>query len=90
MIYQIDVSPEAALAIRKLSPEIKKSVKEALRSLSQDPHLGAPLKGKLEGLWKYRVRRYRVVYDFSKNSKTLRIYAVGHRKGIYDALESKM
>ena len=88
MIYQIDIPPDMAQIIRTLPPELKKSVKEALRDLSKNPHLGAPLRGSLKGLWKFRVRRYRIVFKIDSTAHILKIYAIGHRKTIYDVVET--
>jgi mRNA-degrading endonuclease RelE of RelBE toxin-antitoxin system len=58
-VWQIDVPPHVADVIRHLPPEIKRGVKAALRSVAVEPAGGEPLRGELEGLWKYRVRRDR-------------------------------
>lgn len=90
MNFVIDIPPHVAEVIRKLPPDVKKSVREALRGLTINSHLGSPLKGDLAGLWKYRVRRYRIVYFPDSKKKCLQIYAVGHRKEIYDRLTRRM
>lgn len=82
--YKLDIPPHVADRIRSLPPDIKKSVKEALRGISEDPHLGVPLLRELEGLWKYRVRRYRIVYQPQRLLKKIKIFAVGHRETIYE------
>ena len=60
-VWRIDVPPYVAEVIRHLPPEIKRGVKAALRAVAEDPSLGEPLRRDLEGLRKYRVRRYRLV-----------------------------
>ena len=70
------------VAIRGLPREIKRQVREAIRALCLDPRLGQPLRGELTGLWKYRVRRYRIVYRAVPS--LLQVHAVGHRRDIYD------
>ncbi len=40
----------------------------------------------LGGLWKYRVRRFRIVYSVERGSRVLRIFAVGHRRTIYETV----
>lgn len=82
--FQPNISPEVADVIRHLPPDIKQAVKQALRALSEDPDLREPLRRELAGLWKYRVRRFRVVYAIDHHSRILRILAVGHRRRIYD------
>ena len=38
----------------------------------------------MEGLWKYRVRRFRIVYAIDRDARVLRLFAVGHRWTIYE------
>jgi mRNA interferase RelE/StbE len=38
----------------------------------------------LEGLWKYRVRRFRIIYAIDRGNRILRIFAVGHRRTVYE------
>ncbi len=79
---RIDVPPHVAEVIRSLPLEVKRSVKEALRLLARDPDAGEPLLRDLRGNWRYRVRRYRIVYQ--RQSRVLRVIAVGHRRSIYE------
>jgi len=81
-----DIPPHVADVIRQLPPDVKHSVKRAIRALAQDPEIGAPLIGDLAGFSKFRVRRFRIVYQVDRARRALRIVAVGHRALIYDAL----
>lgn len=82
--YRPDIPPHVGDVIRHLPPDVKRSVKLAIRALSLDPTLGIPLVGELQGFLKFRVRRFRVVYAVDRRRRTIRIVAVGHRRGIYD------
>lgn len=84
--YRPDIAPHVAEVIRHLPPELKRGIKAAIRALSRDPGYGEPLQRELEGLWKYRVRRFRIVYAVDRSRKTLRIVAVGHRRAIYEEM----
>ena len=87
-LFRQEIPPHVAEAIRHLPPDVKRGVKAALRSISVDPGSGIPLVKDLEGFWKYRVRRYRVVYSIDRSRRAIRIIAVGHRRRIYeDVLE---
>jgi mRNA interferase RelE/StbE len=44
----------------------------------------------LNGLWKYRVRRCRIVYVIDRKARVIRLIAVGHRKSIYENLTAKL
>ena len=82
--YRLDIPPHVGEILRHLPPELKRPVKNALQALARDPGLGEPLLRELEGLWKYRVRRFRIVYAIDRGSRVLRIFAVGHRRTIYE------
>jgi mRNA interferase RelE/StbE len=84
IVFRPDIPPHVAEAIRRLPPDLKRGIKAALRALSLDPHSGVPLARELDGFWKYRVKRYRIVYAIDRSQKIIRIVAVGHRRGIYE------
>jgi mRNA interferase RelE/StbE len=88
--YRTDIRTRAAEVIRALPPGVKRGVKEALRALALDPGLGDPLHGELKGRFKYRVRRYRIIYSIDRGARTLRILAVGHRRTVYEELAEKL
>lgn len=83
-VWRIEIPPHVADAVRHLPPDLKAAVKAALRGLATDPELGEPLRGDLEGLRKFRVRRYRIVYAPDRKARVVRIFAIGHRRRIYD------
>ena len=88
--YRLEIPPEVAEVIRHLPPELKRSVKEALRGLSRNPTAGEPLRRELKRLWKYRVRRFRVVYAIEPKRRVLRILAVGPRVEIYERVAATL
>ena len=87
--YRPDIAPHVAEVIRHLSPDVKRGVKAAIRALSIDPALGEPLQRELEGLCKYRVRRFRVVYSIDRSRRILRIVAVSHRRAVYEEIADR-
>lgn len=88
--WRVDVPPHVANVIRHLPPEVKQGVKAALCAVTEDPAIGEPLRRELEGLWKFRVRRYRVVYEVIRDVRIVRIVAVGHRRGIYEEIADRI
>jgi len=48
----------------------------------ENPTIGKALKEELEGLWSFRVGKFRIIYRVSGN-KTLDIIAIGPRMNIY-------
>ena len=88
--YRPDIPPHVAEIIRHLPPDVKRSVKQALRSLSADPSLGAPLLRELSGLWRFKVRRFRIVYELDRKTRVIRIFAIGHRREVYEELADRL
>jgi mRNA interferase RelE/StbE len=83
-VFRPDIPPHVADVIRHLPPDIKRSVKQAIRSLSRDPLSSEPLLRELEGLRKYRVRRFRIIYAVEHKRRIIRVFAVGHRREVYE------
>jgi mRNA-degrading endonuclease RelE of RelBE toxin-antitoxin system len=82
--HQPVIPPEVAEVIRHLSPDVKRAVKAALRKIGSNPAAGEPLQGELEGSWKFRVRRFRIVYQIDDATRVARITAFGERRSIYE------
>lgn len=82
--YRPDVPPHVAEVLRTLPPDLKRAMKAAIRLLSRNPDAGEPLRRELAGFWKYRVRRYRIVYGVDRSRRILRVVAVGHRTSVYE------
>ena len=88
--YRPDIPPHVAEIVRHLPPDIKRSIKQALRSLSADPFSGAPLIRELSGLWKFKVRRFRIIYELDRKARVIRIFAIGHRREVYEELADRL
>jgi len=86
MVWQPRLAPAVAQTIIHLPPAVKQDIKQALRTLSADPHAGEPLERELKGLWKYRARSFRIVYRIVADQRILHVVAVGHRRTIYDLI----
>jgi mRNA interferase RelE/StbE len=89
-VYRPDIPPHVAEVIRHVPPDIKRSVKQALTSLSADLISGVPLMRELSGLWKYKVRRFRIIYELDRKARIICSYAVGHRREVYEKFASQM
>jgi mRNA-degrading endonuclease RelE of RelBE toxin-antitoxin system len=40
----------------------------------------------LAGLWKYKVRRFRIVYEIRRKKRMVKIFAIGHRREVGEEL----
>jgi mRNA interferase RelE/StbE len=88
--FQPTIPPHVAEAIRSLHPDLKRSIKSAVRAIASDPECGEPLFRELNGLWKFRVRRFRIVYAIDRKARSIRLMAVGHRQSIYEELTARL
>ena len=89
-MFRADIPPHVSEVIRHFSPDLKRSIKAAVRALCMNPNEGAPLVKELKGLWKYRVRRFRIVYAIDQRRKVLRVMAIGHRRSVYEELSEDL
>ena len=88
--FRPEIPPHVAEIIRSLHPDLKRSIKSAVQAIAADPGCGEPLRRELQGLWKYRVRRFRIVYTTDRKTRTIRLMAVGHRQNVYEELAARM
>ena len=69
----------------------KQTQKEILRyfreriATDEDPRrFGKALTQELTGLWRYRVRNYRMICNIEDNLLVVLVLSVGHRKDVYE------
>ena len=88
--FELDIPPHVAQVLRHLPPDIKRPVKAALRAIGANPSIGSPLERELKGCWRFRVRRFRIVYAVDGSRRTIRVMAVAHRRHIYEELAERV
>jgi mRNA-degrading endonuclease RelE of RelBE toxin-antitoxin system len=52
----------------------------------RDASTGEPLLCESAGLWKYKVRRFRIVYEIDRKKRMIKFFAIGHRREVYEEL----
>jgi len=88
--FRLSIPPAVADTIRALHPEVKRPVRAALDEIVRNPECGEPLRDELAAYWKYRVRRFRIVYAIEKQSRTIRLMDVAHRAEVYEELAARL
>ena len=88
--YRPDIPPHVAEIIRSLHPDLKRSIKAAVRTIAGNPECGESLQRELDGLRKFRVRRFRIVYAVDRKTRVIRLMAVGHRRHVYEELTARL
>jgi mRNA-degrading endonuclease RelE of RelBE toxin-antitoxin system len=44
----------------------------------------------LSGLWKFKVRRFGIIYELDRKARIIRIFAIGHRREVYEELADRV
>ena len=90
MTFEIQLSPHAVRSLKKLDSETKEKIRRAIDTLRQNPSSGPAikrLKGLLREYYRYRAGDYRIIYEIRDTEKIISIFAVGHRKDIYQKID---
>ncbi len=75
--------PEAKNAAKKLTPEIKPHVRDAIEELLHNPFAGKELVDELSSFRSLPVGKYRVVYLIIEDQHIIEIHFIGHRRDVY-------
>jgi mRNA interferase RelE/StbE len=70
--------------LKKLPDDVKSHVLEAINDILANPFSGVKLRGELEGYWRWRVGKYRIIYLIDRESQIVVFLDVGSRKAIYE------
>jgi len=83
-MYRVKLTSTASEMFTLLHPDIKKQIKSVLKPLYNNPYLGKALQGELGNLRSLKMKRYRAIYQVDDENRTIIIYAIGHRREIYE------
>ena len=53
------------------------------KELAADPYQGKALTGEFKGLYRWRVGRFRIVYEIQRSASIVLVLRIGHRKDVY-------
>ncbi len=87
MTWTVEFDDAAAKELRKLDHKAQGDILRYFReriATDEDPRrFGKPLSGELTGLWRYRVREYRMICNIEDNKLIVLVVRVSHRKDVY-------
>jgi len=87
-MWKVRWRESARKELRKLDNTAQQQILSYLRqriATSETPRrFGKALKSRLKGLWRYRIRDYRLVCRIEEDRLTVLVIVVGHRKDVYD------
>lgn len=84
--YEVVYSEDIQKQLKKMDKHEAKliiSYMDNLETLENPKSKGKPLEENLAGLWRYRIKDYRVICEFIDNKLTILALYIGHRKQIY-------
>jgi len=83
--WTIKFDAKVEKSLRKLEPRQLLKIQEYLevKIIKNPKKFGKPLKGRLAGLWRYRVGDYRIICQLQDDTLLVLIVKIGHRKDIY-------
>ena len=88
MAWTIEYDPRALDDLKKLDRTIQREILDDMDervAMAKDPRdFGKPLRASRFGLWRYRVRDYRIICELQEKRLVVLVVAVGHRRTIYD------
>jgi mRNA interferase RelE/StbE len=82
-MYSVVIMKKAKKEIGSLSIKDRFRVLAALDVLREDPFVGKKLEGKHEGAWSLRVWPFRIMYTIYRETVTVVVLRVRHRKDVY-------
>ena len=87
MAWTVEVSDYAERQLRKLDKPVQKRLldwlEDRIDGCKNPRHFGEPLRGEMNGLWRYRIGDYRVICEIQDQQLVVLALAVGHRREIY-------
>lgn len=87
MPYRIFVLPSAQRKLKKLSPDLRRRIRDAVDSLTNYPSVAGikQLEGE-GGFFSLRQGEYHIIFTVDNQETTILIVLVGHRREVYSAL----
>ena len=88
MAWTIEYDPGALKDLKKLDRQIQREILDYMDervARAKDPRdFGKPLRASRFGLWRYRVRDYRIICELQERRLVVLVVAVGHRSAVYE------
>lgn len=88
MSWTYQVHEDADRDLDDLGPaarfEITAWLEKRIKGAVHPEQFGKPMRGSEHGLWRYRVRDYRILCRLEKSVLIVVVVAVGHRSSVYE------
>lgn len=91
-MWTVEFDERARKELRKLDPATQDRILKWLRHRIADQpdprRFGKALKGRMRGLWRYRVGSWRIVCQLQDDRQVVLIVRIGHRRTVYRDLRA--
>jgi len=88
LAWKIEYDPGALQDLKKLDRAVQREIIDYIDNRianARTPRdFGKPLRGSRFGLWRYRVRDYRIICELQEKRLVVLVVAIGHRSTVYD------
>jgi mRNA interferase RelE/StbE len=88
LTWTVEFDDAAAKELRKLDRQAQQEILRYFReriATDEDPRrFGKPLSRDMTGLWRYRVRDYRMICNIEDQKLVVLVIRAGHRKEVYE------
>ncbi len=88
MTWKVEFDNRARKELRKLDKQAQDRILKWLRetlATEEDPRrTGKSLRGRMKGLWRYRVGDYRIISQIQDENILILVVRIGHRRDIYE------
>jgi mRNA interferase RelE/StbE len=88
LAWTIEYDPGALKDLKKLDRQIQREILDYMDervARAQNPrNFGKPLRASKFGLWRYRMRDYRIICELQEKRLVVLVVAVGHRSTVYE------
>jgi len=86
MSYSVVLSRKSEKFLKKVPPQDKKRLVDALVELGRNPWFTQYKKVRGYPFYRIRVGDYRIIYSVDEESKVVYVVIIGRREGVYDRL----
>ena len=87
MGWTIEYDPEAIRELNGLDRSIRSEIfdymQQRIAEADNPRHFGKALRHDKFGLWRYRVRNFRIICELQNARQVVLVVGVGHRKDVY-------
>lgn len=88
MAWTIEYDERALKDLKKLNRQVQREILDFMDKRiahAEDPRsFGKPLRHSKFGLWRYRLRDYRIICQLQQSKLIVLVVAIGHRSKVYE------